>query len=149
MKTKKILKNQPGGSEKLFGTDGIRGTVNQFPLDRDSLIKLGFSIRKILLKSSESRILVGTDTRESCHFISSSIAWGPEFFHCGVIPTPGLSFLTRKHLFDYGIMITASHNPFQDNGIKIFNSEGEKISALIEGQIEEDFFRDKVISELP
>jgi phosphoglucosamine mutase len=149
MKTKKILKNKTRVNKKLFGTDGIRGTVNRFPLDRSSLHKLGFSIRKILIKSPKSRILVGTDTRKSRSFISSTIAWGQEFFHCGVIPTPGLSFLTRKHNFDFGIMITASHNPSIDNGIKIFNNKGEKISSLIEKQIENDFFKDTLPPPIP
>lgn len=125
---------------KLFGTDGIRARVGNFPLDDRSLIKLGNSIGEIF---RGFKILIGIDTRASGERIKELIAAGissrAEVFYCGVIPTPGISYIIGHSHFDYGIMITASHNPYYDNGIKIFNSRGEKISPDIEEDIEDIF----------
>lgn len=130
---------------KLFGTDGIRQQVGRFPLDDDSIAKLGQAIGTLI---PGSKIIIGRDTRESGQHIEELIAAGiaAESSQCyitraGVIPSPGLSFITRHNDFDYGIMITASHNPFTDNGIKIFGSDGEKVPGKMETQIEDIFFR--------
>jgi phosphoglucosamine mutase len=130
---------------KLFGTDGIRQQVGRFPLDDDSIAKLGRAIGTL---TQGSKIIISRDTRESGQHIEELIAAGIStvsnqchITRAGVIPTPGLSFITRHNDFDYGIMITASHNPYTDNGIKIFGSDGEKVPGKMEIQIEDIFFR--------
>jgi len=129
---------------RLFGTDGIRSTYGQYPLDRASVLKLGNAVGRVLWGS---RIIIGRDTRQSgetiMRLLSSGISgmsakW--DISDCGVIPTPGLSFITDHDDFDFGIMITASHNPWTDNGIKIFKGDGEKIPARLEQELEEVFF---------
>jgi phosphoglucosamine mutase len=115
--------------------------VGNYPLDNDSIVKLGHSIGTLL---KGCRILVGRDTRASGEKIIELLTTGAadkaKLFDCGIMPTPGISFLTGRGDFDYGIMITASHNPYFDNGIKIFNSKGEKISTAFEQKIENVFF---------
>lgn len=144
-------------NNKLFGTDGIRQQVGRFPLDDDSIAKLG---RAIGVLTHGSKIIIGRDTRESGQHIEELIAAGISAVsnQCaitcvGVIPTPGLSFITQHHDFDYGIMITASHNPYTDNGIKIFGSDGEKVPGKMEIQIEDIFFRlqdsQSTVSQMP
>jgi phosphoglucosamine mutase len=130
---------------KLFGTDGIRQQVGQFPLDDDSIAKLGRAIGTL---THGSKIIIGRDTRESGQHIEELIAAGIssvsnqcDITRAGVIPTPGLSFITQHDDFDYGIMITASHNPYTDNGIKIFGSDGEKVPGKMEIQLGDIFFR--------
>lgn len=130
-----------GNKKKLFGTDGIRSRFGEFPFDRHALISLG----SILANCWQGKkILMGRDTRESGPNIESIIAAGmadqAEVYSCGVIPTPGLSYLLGHSDFDYGLMITASHNPFHDNGIKIFQADGEKISGELENRIEDAFY---------
>ncbi|UCH98394.1 MAG: phosphoglucosamine mutase [Candidatus Aminicenantes bacterium] len=135
---------------KLFGTDGIRGQVGRFPLDDDSIVKLG---RAVGTWSKGAKIIIGRDTRDSSQHIETLIAAGLagtasnsnkshqyDVTSCGVIPTPGLSLVTDHGAFDYGIMITASHNPYTDNGIKIFAGDGEKIPGEMEARIEDIFF---------
>jgi phosphoglucosamine mutase len=120
----------------LFGTDGIRGTAGVFPLDEGTLIKLGQIIGSL---ATDPKIAIGRDTRASGGAIEDHLTHGlakkARIYSCGVIPTPGLAFLTRKLGMHFGIMISASHNPFRDNGIKIFNRHGEKISAGLEKKI--------------
>ena len=130
---------------KLFGTDGIRQQVGQFPLDDRSIAGLGRAVGTLIPGTA---IIIGRDTRESGQHIEELVAAGisAEARQCrissaGVIPTPGLSFITQHQDFDYGIMITASHNPYTDNGIKIFGSDGEKIPGKMETQIEDTFYR--------
>ncbi len=126
---------------RLFGTDGIRSTFGKYPLDKESIIKLGRVIGELC---QGARIVIGRDTRHSGEEITqlliSGIAARAETQNCGVFPTPGLSFITDHENFDNGIMITASHNPWTDNGIKIFRSNGEKISETLEQKLEETFF---------
>ncbi len=125
----------------LFGTDGIRSQVGDFPLDKDSIIKLGNALGGLL---EGKKIVIGRDTRQSGQEIEQLIASGignrAEVYLCGVIPTPAISYITDHSHFDYGIMITASHNPYTDNGIKIFNTQGEKISRHQEQHLEDLFF---------
>jgi phosphoglucosamine mutase len=130
---------------KLFGTDGIRQQVGRFPLDDDSIIKIGQAMGTL---AQDSQILIGKDTRESGKHIDKLITAGLSaksngchITSVGDIPTPGLSFITCNSNFDLGIMITASHNPYTDNGIKIFNDDGEKLPEEMETQIENIFFR--------
>jgi phosphoglucosamine mutase len=125
----------------LFGTDGIRASTGVFPLDDPSLVKLGAVIASL---SPAPRILIARDTRESGPAIEAHLCRGlgrsARVCSAGVLPTPGLAFLTRELGFDFGIMVSASHNPFSDNGIKLFNHDGEKISARLENMISAGFF---------
>jgi len=129
-----------GSDNKLFGTDGIRSRVGKFPLDNNSLISLGLVCGELW---SGSKILIGRDTRISGPEIEKLLAVGfsdrTQCQFCGVMPTPGFSYILDQGDFDYGIMITASHNPYFDNGIKIFNGNGEKISVNQEQEIEQKF----------
>jgi phosphoglucosamine mutase len=126
--------------DNLFGTDGIRSEAGTYPLDEASLLKLGAVIAS---QARSSRVLIARDTRESGPAIETQLARGcgrcTRLFFAGVLPTPGLAYLTRTMNMDVGIMISASHNPFADNGIKIFNHRGEKISPRLEKKISEEF----------
>ena len=122
---------------RLFGTDGIRSRFGQFPLDETSLKRLG----KVLgLLWEGKKVLLGRDTRESgpeCqHRIISGMDRTVELTDIGVISTPGFSYIMDHSDFDFGVMLTASHNPYVDNGIKIFDGKGEKISETLEREIE-------------
>ncbi|MCJ7525674.1 MAG: phosphoglucosamine mutase [Candidatus Aminicenantes bacterium] len=126
--------------DNLFGTDGIRSTAGAFPLDEASLLKLGAVIAHL---TPDPAILIARDTRASGAVIEAQLSQGlgrrTRIASAGVLPTSGLAYLTRKLHFDFGIMISASHNPFSDNGIKIFNHRGEKICQRLENKISVDF----------
>ncbi|MCD6584393.1 MAG: phosphoglucosamine mutase, partial [Desulfobacteraceae bacterium] len=138
--------------KKLFGTDGIRGVANEYPITPEVMIKLGRAIINSLPDSAgKKRILIGKDTRISGDMIESAIAAGicsmnGDAFLTGVIPTPGISYLTPAGGFDAGIVISASHNPYYDNGIKIFDHMGFKLSDQIEKDIEAKVLDDVVTS---
>lgn len=128
---------------RLFGTDGIRSVAGQFPLDYSSVFKLGKGLIALLMNQGLAPIvLIGKDSRESGNWLNDALFQGikeasGKAVSVGVIPTPAVSHLTKKHAFSAGIVISASHNPYQDNGIKIFSSQGTKISENWENQIEE------------
>ena len=142
--------------KKYFGTDGIRGQVNQYPIRPDFIFKLSFSLSEYLNKvndtKSKKKVLIGKDTRASCRMIESSLvsgftAAGVDCITIGEVPTPLVSFLTRDLSCELGIMISASHNSFSDNGIKIFKNNGEKLSDNDEIEIEKNLeFKDKKLS---
>jgi phosphoglucosamine mutase len=127
---------------RLFGTDGVRGTAGQPPLDRTTIARLGAALVRVLPHRGAGRILVGRDTRESGEWIEQVLARGvtsegAQLVSAGVVPTPAIAYLTRaSDAFDAGIVISASHNPFQDNGIKVFSGRGEKFDARAEAEIE-------------
>jgi len=131
----------------LFGTDGIRGKAHQYPLDRGTMFKLGLVLaRRFRAQASKPRILLGMDTRESGPEIASALVAGiaheggvPQFI--GVIPTPGVAYLCRVTDAVAGISISASHNPFEDNGVKIFGHDGMKVPDAVEEEIETDLGR--------
>ena len=128
----------------LFGTDGIRGEAGQFPLDAPTVSAIGYSLARYLSKTIDApEIVIGRDTRESgewleCALIDGATRAGAKSLSAGVITTPGVAFLTRQLNADAGVVISASHNPYQDNGIKIFASSGEKIDDSVERVIEAD-----------
>ncbi len=128
--------------KKLFGTDGIRGKAGLYPLDLETVQKTGYSLTKKLSEEGKNpEILIGRDTRESGLWMDQAIAkgvlmGGGHAIHCGIMTTPGLAYLTKKGNFDAGIMISASHNPFLDNGIKIFSKQGMKLPDEVEKGIE-------------
>jgi len=128
--------------KRLFGTDGIRGTAGVFPLDEPTIGRVGEALARILLgRSKRPRVLIGRDTRESGAWIEESLARsvldaGGEPVAAGVIPTAAVAYITASSGFDAGIMISASHNPFNDNGIKIFSRDGFKLADREEARIE-------------
>jgi phosphoglucosamine mutase len=134
-------------SKELFGTDGIRGIPGEYPLDDQTLYWVGRSVGGYLrLGNSHPRVLIGTDTRESGTHIASEIAagLGEEGIHssfAGVITTPGVACLVRKEGFAAGVVISASHNPYHDNGVKLFAGSGMKFPDGIEEQIETEILR--------
>ncbi len=137
-------------TRKLFGTDGMRGEAGRYPLDPETIFKFGKALGRQLQESSGGRpqVVLGEDTRESSRWISNILATGirstgAELFYAGVITTPGVAFLTRHHEFTAGIMVSASHNPYSDNGIKVFSNSGLKLSEAQELEIERAIERDQ------
>jgi phosphoglucosamine mutase len=130
----------------LFGTDGIRGEAGRFPLDAATVNTIGFSLANHLAETiAEPVIVIGRDTRESGEWLEEALTEGAmragvECLSAGVITTPGVAYLTRKLQAHAGVVISASHNPFQDNGIKIFSPSGQKIDDTLERQIERDVY---------
>ena len=127
---------------RLFGTDGVRGRAGEPPLDTRTVRRLGMALVKALPSSvSPVRLLVGRDTRESGEPIERDLAAGAAaagamVVSAGVLPTPAIAHLTRSQGFAAGLVISASHNPFHDNGIKIFSGGGEKFTEALEAQVE-------------
>src|SRR5438876_181252 len=136
---------------RLFGTDGVRGIAGQYPLDRDTVGKLGVALATVLEREVSAwplRVLLGEDTRESSASISRALAAGlksrgVDVVYAGVITTPGVAFLTRHHGFAAGVMVSASHNPYQDNGIKVLSGTGTKLSESVELEIERALYLDE------
>lgn len=128
--------------KNLFGTDGIRAIAGEFPLDYPTVYHLGKSLISLLQEEGlEPRAIIGRDTRESGEWLEEALFQGLAeneglALSAGIIPTSAISFLTRKHSFSAGIVISASHNPYQDNGIKIFSSQGIKIPDAWERKLE-------------
>ncbi|HEX8474301.1 MAG TPA: phosphoglucosamine mutase [Pyrinomonadaceae bacterium] len=133
--------------EKLFGTDGMRGEAGRFPLDPETVKTVGRSLARHLAadKGGAPRIVIGRDTRESGAWIERAFASGAREAGAvcdlaGVITTPGVAFLVRALPADAGVVISASHNPFHDNGIKIFATTGRKLDDRVERRIESDIY---------
>ncbi len=137
---------------KLFGTDGIRSTVNEYPMTPEIVLKIGMAVGYLLReKAGRKMILIGKDTRLSGYMIESALtsgicSMGMNVTLVGPVPTPGIAFLTRTLRLDAGIVISASHNPFMDNGIKFFSSEGFKLPDELEKKIE-TLVKDEKLSE--
>ncbi len=133
-------------TRQLFGTDGIRGVAGEFPLTRDSVYWIGRALGHNLVHvKSKPRVVIGQDTRVSSRWIADRIlqglaSVGVETRSAGVITTPGVAFLARSQGFDAGIVISASHNPWTDNGIKIFSGDGYKLPDARELAIEKEIF---------
>src|SRR4030088_126941 len=133
--------------KKLFGTDGIRAVAGQQPLDAHTIYAIGLALAHTLPATTSSpRILLGMDTRESSDWIAATltaglIAGNALVESAGVITTPAVAFLAHTHRFDAGVVISASHNPWQDNGIKLFGPDGYKLPDAVELAIEEEIFR--------
>jgi phosphoglucosamine mutase len=129
-------------SRAFFGTDGIRGTVGQAPITADFMLRLGHAVGRVL-KASEARptVLIGKDTRISGYMIESALeagfaSAGVDVLLTGPLPTPGVAYMTRALRLSLGVVISASHNPFGDNGIKFFSARGEKLPDAWEQQVE-------------
>lgn len=158
MSSKSEIKSEK--KKKLFGTDGIRGTANQWPMTPEMVVKIGQAIGHVLHQDSKGsqraalKVVIGKDTRLSGYMIEQALASGLNSMGIfvqlvGPLPTPGIGYLTRTMRAAAGIVISASHNPFHDNGIKIFGPDGFKISAVQEQEIERLVFEEDLISLLP
>ncbi|MGA2358071.1 MAG: phosphoglucosamine mutase [Terriglobales bacterium] len=133
-------------TRQLFGTDGIRGVAEEFPLTRDSVYWIGRALGHDLVRmNAKARVVIGQDTRVSSQwiadrFLQGMASVGVETRSAGVITTPGVAFLARSQGFDAGVVISASHNPWTDNGIKIFSGDGYKLPDTRELAIEKEIF---------
>jgi phosphoglucosamine mutase len=140
---------------KLFGTDGIRGEANRYPMDSAIAFSVGQAVTHVLRKPNHrTRVIIGKDTRISGYMLESSLeagitSMGGNPYLVGVLPTPGIAFATFSMRADAGIVISASHNPFQDNGIKIFGGSGYKLSDEQENTIENLMFDGKLPQKVP
>jgi phosphoglucosamine mutase len=130
-------------ARKLFGTDGIRGQANTYPMTAETALKVGMAAGHLFTSSDRRhRVVIGKDTRRSGYLIEAALvagftSVGMNVFQLGPLPTPAVAMLTRSLRADLGVMISASHNPYQDNGIKIFDTDGYKLSDECEARIEE------------
>ncbi|HRK97115.1 MAG: phosphoglucosamine mutase [Alphaproteobacteria bacterium] len=132
-------------SRKYFGTDGIRGRANTYPMTADVALKVAMATARVMKRDgngqSHNRVVIGKDTRLSCYMLeqaltSGFLAMGMDVVLTGPIPTPAIAMLTRSLRADVGVMISASHNKFEDNGIKLFGHDGFKLADAIEIEIE-------------
>ena len=139
-----IFMSQP--TRQLFGTDGIRGVAGEFPLTRESTYLIGRALGHDLMRTAPSAaVIFGQDTRESSQWIADRVALGlasvgVEVHSAGVITTPGVAYLARSRKFAAGVVISASHNPWTDNGIKVFSGDGFKLPDAHELAIEREIF---------
>jgi phosphoglucosamine mutase len=142
-------------SKQLFGTDGIRGVAGEYPLDPATVFAFGVALGDDAAKTHRSpEILIGADTRESGPWIAKLVAGGLEsrgarVHYAGVITTPGIAYLTRTGPYAAGVMISASHNPYRDNGIKVFSHTGFKLPDSEEREIEGEILRLRESAEAP
>jgi phosphoglucosamine mutase len=134
-------------TKKYFGTDGIRGEVGVPPIVPDFMLRLGYAVGKVLIRHAKSnerqRVLIGKDTRVSGYLLEAALesgfsAAGVDVTLCGPMPTPGVAYLTKALRLSAGVVISASHNLYQDNGIKFFTAKGDKFSDAFELEIEQE-----------
>ena len=133
---------------RYFGTDGMRGRVGESPITPDLILKLGWAAGRTLAKADGARgerpaVLIGKDTRISGYLLEAALeaglsAAGVDVYLCGPLPTPAIAYLTRALRLSAGIVISASHNPFDDNGIKFFSGDGAKLPDNVELDIERE-----------
>jgi phosphoglucosamine mutase len=140
-------------ARKLFGTDGIRGEYGEYPLDAETVRTIGYSSGKIL-GGDGSKVLIGCDTRESCDAVKESLIRGFSLagvasYDAGVFPTPAVAAMVEEKGFDFGAVISASHNPYRDNGIKFFSGKGAKFPDSLEEEIEDLIGRSKSLPAGP
>src|SRR5438552_9746477 len=143
-------------SKKIFGTDGVRGTANIEPVTAETALKLGRAAGHVFKNlashvedSGKHKIVIGKDTRLSGYMLENAISsgilsMGVDVLLIGPLPTPGVAYVTRSLRADAGIVITASHNPYDDNGIKFFRDDGYKLDDAIEKQIEDLVFSGQI-----
>jgi phosphoglucosamine mutase len=135
---------------RLFGTDGVRGVANEEPMTSETALRLGRAIAHVFRSSPRRhKVLIGKDTRVSGYMLETAMAsgicsMGVDVLLVGPMPTPGIAFLTRSLRADAGVVISASHNPFQDNGIKFFAANGFKLPDEVEADIEDLVFADSI-----
>lgn len=137
-------------TRRLFGTDGVRGVANAEPMNSETALRLGRAVAHVFRRSPRRhKILIGKDTRVSGYMLETAMAsgicsMGVDVLLVGPMPTPGIAFLTRSLRADAGVVISASHNPFQDNGIKFFAQDGFKLPDEVEAEIEDLVFAETI-----
>jgi phosphoglucosamine mutase len=142
------------GARKLFGTDGVRGVANVPPMTAELALKLGRAVAYLFrYKGRPGRIVVGKDTRLSCYMFETALtagicSVGADCWLCGPLPTPGIAHITSSMRADAGVVISASHNPFQDNGIKVFAGDGFKLPDATEAELESLMEEDRIAPAL-
>ena len=141
-------------NRKYFGTDGIRGRVGDAPITPDFVLKLGWAAGKVLARHGSRKIIIGKDTRISGYMLESALeaglaAAGLSASFTGPMPTPAVAYLTRTFRAEAGIVISASHNPFYDNGIKFFSIDGTKLPDEVEEAIEAEMEKRLPVSTPP
>ncbi len=142
-------------ARKLFGTDGIRAVAGEYPLDAATIYATGLALGHSLRNAAaEPRVILGRDTRESGPWIAAMLTaglreTGVSVESAGVVPTPAVAFLARTHGFQAGVVISASHNPWQDNGIKLFGADGFKLADSVELAMEDEILHHAANSEAP
>ncbi len=127
--------------DRLFGTDGIRGVANEYPMTPEMALRIGRAVAAYLGTAKNSAIIIGKDTRISGSMLESGLisgicSMGVDAMLTGIMPTPGVAFLTASLPASAGLVVSASHNPYYDNGVKIFGPDGYKLSDEIEQEIE-------------
>src|ERR1035438_3567542 len=126
-------------TRKLFGTDGIRAIAGEFPLDPITIFATGLALAHSLRsEATHPKVILGRDTRESSPWIAATLAAGALVKPAGGVPPPAVAFLARSHGFQAGVVISASHNPWQDNGIKLFGGDGFKLPDAVELAMEDE-----------
>lgn len=146
---------EPDKTKKIFGTDGVRGRANKSPMTVETALALGRAAGKIFrFHEGKHRVVIGKDTRLSCYMFENALiaglcSMGVDTLMVGPLPTPGVAFITRAYRADAGIVISASHNPYYDNGIKFFSSEGFKLPDSWEHQMEQLISRNDFDDSLP
>jgi phosphoglucosamine mutase len=138
----------------LFGTDGIRGIPGEYPLEDATLVRVGLALGRHLSAIPSARVLIGRDTRESGPHIAQQIAnglaaAGAEPVSAGVLPTPGVAWLVNREGFAAGVVISASHNPYHDNGVKLISSSGMKFPDAVEADLERVILSPDVAGKIP
>src|SRR5580704_3640292 len=142
-------------ARKLFGTDGIRGIAGEYPLDAATIYATGMALGHSLRKAAANpRVLLGRDTRESSPWIAATLAAGlrsagAQVESAGVITTPGVAFLAHTRGFHAGVVISASHNPWRDNGIKLFGADGFKLHDELELAMEDEILQHAAKNHAP
>jgi len=137
-------------ARRLFGTDGIRGTANVYPMTGELMLQLGRAVAYLIKRGNHRhRVVIGKDTRLSGYMLETALAsglcsMGVDVLLCGPLPTPAISNLTLSMRADAGAVISASHNPYLDNGIKFFSADGFKLPDEIEAEIEDLIANDKL-----
>src|SRR5205823_15056792 len=140
---------------KLFGTDGVRGVANLDPMTSEMAMQLGRAAAHLFMRrSGRHQIVIGKDTRISGYMLESALtsgicSMGVDVLLVGPLPTPAIAFLTRSLRADAGVIISASHNAYEDNGIKVFSREGLKLPEELERQIEDLVVSQRIDSFLP
>ncbi|HET7569804.1 MAG TPA: phosphoglucosamine mutase, partial [Gammaproteobacteria bacterium] len=133
-------------TRKYFGTDGIRGRVGEGAMSAEFVLRLGRAVGRVLAPTGGGMVVIGKDTRSSGYMFESALEAGLSAAGCnirllGPMPTPGIAYLTRTFRANAGIVISASHNPFEDNGIKFFSTHGQKLDDAVEAAIEAEIER--------
>ncbi|HEY7787467.1 MAG TPA: phosphoglucosamine mutase, partial [Casimicrobiaceae bacterium] len=150
------MSDKTSRQRRYFGTDGVRGRVGEAPITPDLILKLGWAAGRTLAKGDGARgerpaVLIGKDTRISGYMLEATLeaglsAAGVDVYLCGPLPTPAIAYLTRALRLSAGVVISASHNPFDDNGIKFFSAGGAKLPDDVELAIEREMERPLVCS---